>query len=41
METTCLYWFVAQQQTSISRQQKIGLFYLKFSAKFNELILKF
>ena len=36
-----LYWFAVQQQTSTSRGQKFGLFYLKFSAKFNEISLKF
>ena len=36
-----LYWFAAQQQTSRSRRQKFDLFYLKFSAEFNELSLKF
>ena len=36
-----LYWFVAQQQTSTSRRQKFTFFYLKFSAKFNEVSFKF
>ena len=34
-----LYWFRAQQQTSTFRGQTFGLFYLKFSAEFNELTL--
>ena len=36
----CTY-FVPQQKTSTFRQQKCDLFYLKFSAKFNELNFKF
>ena len=35
-----LYWF-AVQQTSTFRRQTFGLFFLKFSAEFNELSLKF
>ena len=37
MQAISLYWFAAQQQTSTLRPQKFGLFYLKFSAKLNEL----
>ena len=33
-----LYWFAAQQSSAF-RGQKFGLFYLKPSAEFNELIL--
>ena len=36
-----LYWFAAEQHTSKSSRQKFNLFYLKFSAEFNELSLKF
>ena len=36
-QATSLYWFAAQQQTSTSTQQKVGLFY----SKFNEFSLKF
>ena len=32
-----LNWFAAQKQTSKSKWQNIGFFYLKFSAKFKEL----
>ena len=38
MQAILLHWFAAQQQTSILRRQRIGLFYVKFSAEFNELI---
>ena len=31
-----LYWFAAQQQTSIPRPQKFDLLYSKFSPDFNE-----
>ena len=41
MQAISLYWFATQQQTSTFRQQKCGLFYLKFNAEFNELSLKF
>ena len=41
MQAILLYWFAAQQQTSTLRRQKIGLFYLKFNAEFNELSLFF
>ena len=37
MQAISLYWFVAQQQTSTLRLEKIGLFDVKFSADFNEL----
>ena len=40
MQEISLYWFVAQQQTSTFRRQNFSLFYLKFSADFNELSLK-
>ena len=36
-----MYWFAAEQQTSTFKWQKFGLFYLKFSAEFNELSLKY
>ena len=32
-----LYWFAAQWKTSTLRRQNFGLFYVKFSAEFNEL----
>ena len=41
MHAILLYWFAAQQQTSTSRQQKIGWFDVKFSAKSNEFDLFF
>ena len=46
MLTILLYWFAAQytsaqQQTSTLRRQKIGFFYVKFSAEFNGLNLFF
>ena len=41
MQTILLYLFAAQQQISTFRRQKIGLFYLKFSAKCIELSLNF
>ena len=41
MQPISLYWFAAQQQTSTLRGQKCDLFYVKFSAKFNELSLFF
>ena len=37
MQAILLYWFAAQQQTSLFRRQEIGLFYVKCSAKFDEL----
>ena len=41
MKVISLYWFAAQQQqqTNSFRRQKFGLFYLEFSAEFNELAL--
>ena len=36
-----MYWFSAQQQTSTFKRQIFGLFYLQFSAEFNELSLKY
>ena len=39
IKVNLLYWFAAQQQTSTFKRQKFGLFYLKFSAEFNELTL--
>ena len=39
MKVISLYWFAAQQQTRTIRRQKIGLFYLKFNAEFNEATL--
>ena len=41
MQAISLYWFAAHQQTSTLRQQKFGLFYVEFSAEFNELNLFF
>ena len=41
MQAIWLYCFVAQQQTSTVRRQNCGLFYVKFSAEFNELSLFF
>ena len=41
MQAILLYWFAAQQQTSTLRRQKIGFFYMKFSAAFNRLSLFF
>ena len=35
-----LDWFAAWPQTITSRQQKFDLFYVNFSAEFNELSLK-
>ena len=40
MRAFSLYWFAAQE-TNTFRRQKFGMFYLKFSAKFNELSLNF
>ena len=37
MQAILLYWFAAPQQTSLFRRQEIGLFYVKCSAKFDEL----
>ena len=37
MQAIWLYWFAAQQQTSTLRRQKVGFFYVKFNAEFNEL----
>ena len=39
MKVISLYWFAAQKQAIIFKQQKFGLFYLEFSAKFNEITL--
>ena len=36
-----LYCFAAQKQASTSRRQKYSFFYLKLSAKFNEVSVKF
>ena len=33
-----LYWFAAQQQISTIKKKKIGLFDVKFSEDFNELL---
>ena len=41
MQANLLYWFAAQRQTSTSIRQKVHLFYVKFSAKFNKLSLFF
>ena len=38
MQAILLQFCSAAQQTSILRRQRIGLFYVKFSAEFNELI---
>lgn len=35
MQSISLYWFTVQQQTSLFRRRKFGLFYLEFSAKFS------
>ena len=40
IQAISLYWFAAQQTSTLSRQ-KIGCFYVKFSAEFNELSLFF
>ena len=37
MKVISLYWFAAQQQTGTFRRQIFGLFYLEFTAEFNEL----
>ena len=39
MQANLLYWFAAWQQTGTLRRQKIGLFYVKFNAEFNEIKL--
>ena len=39
MQATSLYWFATQQQTNTLRWQLFGMFYVKFSAEFNELSL--
>ena len=39
MRVILLYWSTAQKQTSTFRRQKFGLFYLEFSAEFNEVTL--
>ena len=39
MKVISLYWFAAQQQTSTLTQQKLTLFYPKFSVEFNEFSL--
>ena len=36
MQAILCYWFAAQQQTSTFRRQKFNLFYVEFSAEFNE-----
>ena len=41
MQAILLYWFAAQQQSSTLSGQKIGLFYVEFSAEFNKLSLFF
>ena len=41
MQMILLYLFAAQQQTIPLRRQKCGLFYVTFSAEFNELSLFF
>ena len=41
MQTTLLYWFAAQQQSSTFRWQGFSLLYLKFCAKVNALSIKF
>ena len=41
MQAISLCWFAAQQQTNTLRRPKIGLFYVKFNAEFNELSLFF
>ena len=41
MQAISLYWFAAQLQTSTLAQQKLGSFYAKFSAEFNEISLFF
>ena len=41
MQAISQYWFAAQQQTSILKPKKFGLFYLKFTAKSNEISLFF
>ena len=41
MQAISLYWFAALRKTSSFRQQKIWLFYLQFSAEFNDLSLYF
>ena len=41
MQAISLHWFAVQRQTNILRQQKFGLFYVKFSAESNELSLFF
>ena len=41
MQAILLQYFAAQQQASTFRRQKLGLFFLKFSAEFNKLSFKF
>ena len=41
MQAILLYWFAAQKQSSTLSGQKIGLFYVKFSAEFNKRSLFF
>ena len=36
MQALLLYWFSLQQQNSTRRLKKLRLFYLQFSAEFNE-----
>ena len=36
-----LYWFATHHQSSLFRKEKLRLFYLKFSAEFNEISLNF
>ena len=36
-----LFWFHVQHKTCTSKHEKLGLFYLTFSSKFNELSLTF
>ena len=37
MQPILLYWFDAQQQTSLSTRQKLDLTYPNFSSEFNKL----
>ena len=40
-EPILLYWFAAQQQTNRSREQKVDLFYPKFSPELDDFALAF
>ena len=41
MQPVSVFWLAVQQHTRTLKRQKFGLFYVKFSAEFNELSLFF